>query len=100
MNNDIAFGELRCKEVVNVIDGKCLGRVNDIVFSRTAARVTGLIVPGDRKFHILRKREDMFIPFDRVCKIGVDVILVELKPYGEHHGHAHGKHLEYDNKGL
>ena len=84
-SHDLAFGELRCKEVVNVIDGKCLGRVNDIVFCRASSKVLGFIVPGDKKFYILKRREDMFIPFDRVCKIGIDVILVEIKPSHHHH---------------
>ena len=81
MSQELAFCELRCKEVINVIDGKCLGRVCDIIFSRHSSKVLGFIVPGDRKFSIFRRREDMFIPFERICKIGIDVILVELQPY-------------------
>ena len=81
MGNELAFCELRCKEVINVIDGKCLGRVCDIIFSRHSSRVLGFVVPGVGGFHIFKRREDMFIPFERICKIGIDVILVELKPY-------------------
>ena len=80
----MAFGELRCKEVVNVIDGKSLGRVVDIIFSRHSSKVVGFIVPGDRKFRLMKRREDMFIPFDRICKIGIDVILVELKLHNDY----------------
>ena len=63
-----------------MIDGKVLGRICDVVFSRGSARILGFVVPGDIGFHLLRKRCDMFIPFERICKIGVDVVLVELKP--------------------
>ena len=84
MGHDLAFCELRCKDVINVIDGKCLGRVCDVIFSRCNGRVMGFIVPGEARFRILRRREDMFIPFNCICKIGCDVILVELK------GHCHG----------
>ena len=84
MSGELAFGELRCKEVVNVIDGKSLGRVCDIIFSRHTSKVMGFIVPGDKKFKLLKRREDMFIPFDRICKIGVDVILVELKLHNDY----------------
>ena len=80
MNAEMSFCELRCKTVINVIDGKVLGRVCDIVFSRGTARVLGFVVPGDGAFRFLRRRDDMFIPFERICKIGVDAILVELKP--------------------
>jgi len=79
---ELSFCELRCKQVINVIDGKVLGRICDVVFSRGSARILGFVVPGDGALHIFRKRGDMFIPFERICKIGVDVVLVELKPYG------------------
>ena len=83
VGRELSFCELRCKQVVNVIDGKVLGRICDIVFSRESTRVLGFVVPGDSGFHIFRHRGDMFIPFNRICKIGRDVILVELKPYSE-----------------
>ena len=78
MSNELAFCELRTKQVVNVIDGKCLGRVCDIIFSRHNSRVLGFVVPGESAFRVFRRREDIFIPFEKVCKIGCDVILVEL----------------------
>lgn len=81
MGHELSFCELRCKQVVNVIDGKVLGRICDIVFSRGSAKVLGFVVPGDGAFNIFRRRSDMFIPFERICKIGIDCVLVELKPY-------------------
>jgi len=84
MSVELAFHELRCKEVINAIDGKSLGRVCDIIFSRHTSKVLGFVVPGDKRFRIFKRREDLFIPFDRVCKIGVDVILVELRPFGDY----------------
>jgi len=78
MSGELAFCELRTKQVVNVIDGKCLGRVCDIIFSRHSSKILGFIVPGESALRIFRRREDLFIPFEKVCKIGIDVILVEL----------------------
>lgn len=80
MGAELSFCELRCKQVINVIDGKVLGRICDVVFSRGSARILGFVVPGDGAFHFLKKRGDLFIPFERICKIGVDVVIVELKP--------------------
>jgi len=77
---ELSFCELRCKQVVNVIDGKVLGRIVDVVFSRGSAKILGFVVPGDSTFHLFKKRGDIFIPFERICKIGVDVVIVELKP--------------------
>jgi YlmC/YmxH family sporulation protein len=81
---ELSFCELRCKQVINVIDGKVLGRIVDVVFSRGSAKILGFVVPGDGAFHFLKKRGDIFIPFERICKIGIDVVIVELKPAYSH----------------
>jgi sporulation protein YlmC with PRC-barrel domain len=52
---ELSFCELRTKQVVNVVDGKALGRIIDIVFSREGSRVIGFVVPGDRNFKIFIK---------------------------------------------
>ena len=79
---EVTFCELRCKQVVNVVDGKCLGHIIDIVFDLKCGRILGLVTPGWRRWFLFRPREDIFIPWRNVCKIGDDVILVELKPHG------------------
>jgi len=84
LGHELSFCELRCKQVVNVIDGKVLGRICDVVFARGSAKILGFVVPGDGTFHFFRKRGDMFIPFERIVKIGIDVVLVELKPFTMH----------------
>jgi len=89
MGHELSFCELRTKQVVNVIDGKVLGRICDVVFSRQSARVLGFVVPGENAFMFFKRKGDIFIPFERICKIGVDVVLVELKPFHGHGGHGH-----------
>lgn len=81
MGHELSFCELRSKQVINVIDGKVLGRICDVIFARGTAKVLGFVVPGDSIFHFFRRKGDMFIPFERICKIGLDVVLVELKPF-------------------
>ena len=92
MGQELSFCEMRSKQVVNVIDGKVLGRISDVMFSRQSARVLGFVVPGNQGFSLFSRKGEIFIPFEKVCKIGLDVILVELKPL--HHGHSHGGHQE------
>ena len=77
---EVTFCELRCKEIINVIDGKRLGRIIDLVFDLKCGRILGLVAPGWRRFFGFRPREDIYIPWRNVCKIGDDVILVELRP--------------------
>ena len=75
----ISFLELRDKDVINVIDGKKLGRIQDVTFTQHG-QVTGFVVPGERKFlKSISRDECIFIPYGNICKIGDDVILVELK---------------------
>lgn len=75
---ELTFCELRCKEVINISDGKRLGRIFDIVFT-IAGAVQGIVVPGDRGFFRgLGGIDSIFIPWCNIRKIGDDVILVEL----------------------
>ena len=78
---DITFNNLRSKEVVNLYDGKRLGRIIDVSFDGGSGRVLGFIVPGIKK--VFKKSEDIFIPLELVKKIGDDVILVRLAPMEE-----------------
>ncbi len=79
MGVDVSFCELRTKMVINVVDGKALGRISDMIFSRENAKVVGVIVPGDKNFHIFGRKNELFVPYDRIIRIGVDAVLVELR---------------------
>lgn len=76
---EASFLELKSKQVINTVDGKCLGHITDIIFDVGTACALGFVVPQQMGFWGLFKGcKDIFIPFNCVCKIGVDVILVEL----------------------
>ena len=45
--NELTFCELRGKEIVNVVDGKRLGRLTDLALTCNG-RVLGLMAPGDK----------------------------------------------------
>lgn len=78
---DLSFCELRAKEVVNICDGKKMGNIIDLIFDCTCARITGLVVPGEKTLlSIFKTTNDIFIPYNRIRKIGTDIILVELTP--------------------
>ena len=78
---EINFSFLRTKEVVNIYDGKRLGRIIDVSFEKETGRVLGVIVPALKK--VFKKGEDIFIPLELIKKIGEDVILVKLSPIDE-----------------
>lgn len=76
-----SFCELRSKIVVNLSDGRKLGHIIDIIFEQSSAKILGLVVPSSRSFiNLFRPKEDIFIPYHNICKIGEDVILVQLTP--------------------
>lgn len=78
-----SFLELRCKEVINVLDGKKLGHIIDIVFDLGSARILGLLVPGEKTgWNIFKNSNQLFIPYGCIIKIGEDAILVDLPPQG------------------
>ena len=73
---EISFSDLKNKEIVNVLDGKKLGHIIDILFEGSNGSVKGIVVPGEKK--LFRKNEDIFVPLQLIRKIGDDVILVRL----------------------
>lgn len=77
---DISFCKLRNKEVVNICDGKNLGNISDIIIDTTCGKILGLIVPANSKnfFNFFKSNNDIFIPYNRICKIGKDTILVDI----------------------
>lgn len=80
----MTLSELRTKEVIDVHDGKRLGKVMDIEFCVHDSRVTALVVPADTSFmqSIRGERCGLVIPWEDIRRIGDDVILVSTRPEG------------------
>jgi YlmC/YmxH family sporulation protein len=76
--------ELREREVVNLLDGKRLGMASDLEIDIETGRILAIVIPGPGKFLWLFGKNDTYvIPWERIKKIGVDVILVEAPDYLE-----------------
>lgn len=70
--------DLKVKEVINVLDGRRLGTITDLEIDLESGRLTAIVVPGTGKFlGLFGKNDDMVIPWEKIHKIGLDVILVE-----------------------
>lgn len=73
------FCELQKKEVINATDCKCLGNVKDLEFDECDGVIKTIIVPGPAKWLGCIAREfEIFIPWDKIIKIGPDIILVDI----------------------
>lgn len=71
--------ELRQKEVINVCTCTSLGCVADVEFDPKTGCITALIVPGGNRFSCFWGHElELIIPWNCICQIGKDIILVEL----------------------
>ncbi len=77
----MSLSELRQKEVINTRDGRSLGRVMDIEFCICDGRVTAIVVPGEFCLSAMLRgeRAGIVIPWEKICKIGDDVILVDVQ---------------------
>ncbi len=89
----MTFTELKQKDVVNIRDGRRLGKPIDLVLNETAC-VEALVVPVPGGFFNLLKqdKEGCQVPWEHVLRIGDDVILVEIReedyPEGSYGGNC------------
>ncbi|MBE7086506.1 MAG: YlmC/YmxH family sporulation protein [Clostridiales bacterium] len=86
---ELSFSQLRAKEVINMQDGRKLGRACDVVLCYPENRWLGIVVPGGRG---VWKKNDLFIDLRHIIKIGEDVVLVNVgmpkKSNGSKCGHG------------
>ena len=88
------FSELRCKEIINICDGRRLGYVCDVEIDFPKGELKALIVPGPARFFGLFGREpDFLIPVGCVTRMGADIILVEVQ--GAYGRSKRGTRIEY-----
>ena len=77
----IKFTKLQCKEVICVNDGRRLGYISDVEVEVPGGCICAIIVPGPCKYlGLWGKRDNFCIPWHSVCKIGPDIVLVDIKP--------------------
>lgn len=76
----IKISDLRVREVINIVDGRRLGPVKDIDLDLTKGYLSALVLPGQNHFFrgFFGREEEIIVPWEKIIKIGVDVILVEL----------------------
>ena len=77
---ELRLGDLKWREVIDTSTGARLGYVNDILIEAETGRVLALIVPGPARFFgLFGHEEDFVIPWSAICRIGGDIILVDVK---------------------
>ena len=75
------FTDLHCKEVICISDGRRLGMIQDVIIRLPKGEVSAIVVPGPCKFGGLGPpKDDFIIPWESICRIGPDIVLVDIKP--------------------
>lgn len=76
----MTFRELCAKEIVQLQDGVCLGRADDLVLEPATARVQSLLLLGrPRLFGLMGRDETLTIPWEQIETVGQDTILVRTQ---------------------
>ena len=72
--------ELKQKEVINTCTCKSLGCPVDLEFNCKTGKIESLILPGPGRFCCFWGHESEYIiPWNCICQIGDDIILVEIQ---------------------
>lgn len=78
---DLTYNELRKKDVINVADGRCLGRIVNANISFPKGVIVGIMVPATKRrgLFCFFDKSTLYISVSNIIKIGGDVILVDLR---------------------
>ncbi|HHX51844.1 MAG TPA: YlmC/YmxH family sporulation protein [Clostridia bacterium] len=75
----LKVSDLRMRDVINIVDGRRLGAIKDIDLDLEEGRIRSIILPGTgRLMGWFGRNDDLIIPWEKIRKLGVDVILVEM----------------------
>ena len=75
------FTELHCKEVICISDGRRLGYISDACVEVCSGSIVSIIVPGPcRLFGLFGRRDDYIIPWNKIVRMGPDIVLVDVCP--------------------
>jgi len=65
-------------EVIDINTGSKLGYIKDLIIDCVDYKIISIVIPRE-KSSWLSKSKDLEIPWNRIVKIGVDVLLVNLE---------------------
>ncbi len=78
------ISELQARQVINIADGKCLGNIKDIELDWEQGTIRALILPNPTSlWGLLQNKDELIISWQQVVRIGVDVVLVDIKPQND-----------------
>lgn len=75
----VRLSDLQNKDVINVVDGKKVGNIIDVMVENGTGRMESLIVEKSKFLvSMFSNRDEIEIHWEQIEKIGEDVILVKM----------------------
>lgn len=84
------LSQLLGKRIINIYDGEILGLVgdSDLLIDSATGAIQGLVIPWrgapgssfSDKMRLAADKHLLQIPWDKVCKVGAEVIVVDVDP--------------------
>ncbi len=75
----VRISDLENRDVINIADGRRMGNVVDLELDLESGRIQAIVVPGSQRLlGLWGKSDEIVIAWDKIKKIGADVILVEV----------------------
>jgi len=74
----IKLSELQLKEIIVVDDGSRLGQISDLEIDGDSGKILAIVVVArDKKSGMFAKADELVIAWEKIVRIGSDVILVK-----------------------
>lgn len=73
------ISDLKNMRVVNLANGKFLGKITDLIMDVDGGYIKAIILPGGSKWPVFfGDSREMEVPWKNIMKIGQDVIIVDV----------------------
>lgn len=71
------LSELSVKDIVNDQDGSKIGKVTDLEIDPITGKILSIKISGGSRFYNLFSKNIISVPWNRILKIGSDVIIID-----------------------
>lgn len=71
-----SIANLRSMEIIDISSGTKIGYMKDLIVDCSECRIVSIVIPN-QKASWFGKNDDIEIPWERVKKIGYDIILID-----------------------
>lgn len=72
------LSSMQKKDIINIKDGKLIGRIVDVEVDMTSGYLVKFIIEGPSILRNLFNTSDLTIKFNQIKKLGEDVILIDI----------------------